>query len=63
MRRILLLTLILTALAAGLSAAQARDKIVTLPGNLVYLRDIDPSIAQDMRYATPDNFTGAALPG
>jgi D-alanyl-D-alanine dipeptidase len=56
MRRILLLMLALTALPA---AAQARE----LPGNLVYLRDIDPSIAQDMRYATPDNFTGAALPG
>lgn len=30
---------------------------------LVYLRDIDPSIAQDMRYAGRDNFTGRALPG
>ncbi len=30
---------------------------------LVYLRDIDPSIAQDMRYATSDNFTGKPLPG
>jgi D-alanyl-D-alanine dipeptidase len=30
---------------------------------LVYLRDIEPSIAQDMRYAGRDNFTGRALPG
>ena len=30
---------------------------------LVYLRDIDPSIAQDMRYAGRDNFTGKSLPG
>ena len=30
---------------------------------LVYLRDIDPGIAQDMRYATSDNFTGKPLPG
>jgi D-alanyl-D-alanine dipeptidase len=59
MRRILLLTLIVTALCSGPSPAPARE----LPGNLVYLRDIDPSIAQDMRYATPDNFTGAPLPG
>jgi D-alanyl-D-alanine dipeptidase len=61
MRRILLLTLILTALSAVTlpAAVQARE----LPGNLVYLRDIDPSIAQDMRYATADNFTGAPLPG
>jgi D-alanyl-D-alanine dipeptidase len=30
---------------------------------LVYLRDIDASIRQDMRYAGNDNFTGAPLPG
>jgi D-alanyl-D-alanine dipeptidase len=34
-----------------------------LPAGFVYLREIDPSIAQDMRYATPDNFTGRPLPG
>lgn len=56
MRTLLTLTL---ATLAGLSTAPARE----LPGNLVYLRDIDPSIAQDMRYATPDNFTGGPLPG
>ncbi|MGE0565012.1 MAG: M15 family metallopeptidase [Pseudolabrys sp.] len=32
-------------------------------GDLVYLRDIDPSIRQDMRYAGYDNFTGRPLPG
>jgi D-alanyl-D-alanine dipeptidase len=30
---------------------------------LVYLRDIDASIRQDMRYAGTDNFTGKPLPG
>lgn len=50
---IILLMLILAAPAA------ARD----LPPGLVYLRDIDPSIAQDMRYATRDNFVGQPLPG
>lgn len=30
---------------------------------LVYLRDIDPSIRQDMRYAGSDNFTGKPLLG
>jgi D-alanyl-D-alanine dipeptidase len=35
----------------------------TLPAPLVYLRDIDPSILQDMRYAGPDNFTGRPVPG
>lgn len=45
---------VMTALAA--SAAQAQSP-------LVYLRDIDLSIRQDMRYAGPDNFTGKSLPG
>jgi zinc D-Ala-D-Ala dipeptidase len=34
-----------------------------LPSGLVYLRDVDPSIAQDMRYASSDNFVGRPLPG
>lgn len=34
-----------------------------LPPGLVYLRDVDPTIAQDIRYATRDNFTGRPLPG
>jgi D-alanyl-D-alanine dipeptidase len=38
----------------------ARDM---LPPGFVYLRDVDSSIAQDMRYATSDNFTGHPLPG
>lgn len=34
-----------------------------LPPGFVYLRDVDPSIAQDMRYASADNFVGRPLPG
>lgn len=34
-----------------------------LPEGLVYLRTVDPSIAQDIRYATAGNFTGAVVPG
>ena len=34
-----------------------------LPAGFVYLRDVEPSIAQDMRYAGSDNFTGQPLPG
>ncbi|HWE21782.1 MAG TPA: M15 family metallopeptidase [Hyphomicrobiaceae bacterium] len=34
-----------------------------LPEPLVYLRDVDPSIVQDMRYAGADNFTGRRVPG
>jgi D-alanyl-D-alanine dipeptidase len=34
-----------------------------MPGDFVYLRDIDPSIQQDMRYAGSNNFTGEKVPG
>jgi len=34
-----------------------------MPKDFVYLRDIDPSIQQDMRYAGSDNFTGKPVPG
>jgi zinc D-Ala-D-Ala dipeptidase len=34
-----------------------------VPSGLIYLRDIDPSIAQDIRYAGSDNFIGRRLPG
>jgi D-alanyl-D-alanine dipeptidase len=34
-----------------------------LPAAFVYLHDVDASIAQDMRYAGHDNFTGHPLPG
>ncbi len=40
------------------------DPECTLPaGTLVDVRSADPSIRVDVRYATPDNFTGAVLPG
>jgi D-alanyl-D-alanine dipeptidase len=34
-----------------------------MPEDFVYLRDIDPTIVQDMRYAGSNNFTGAPVPG
>jgi D-alanyl-D-alanine dipeptidase len=34
-----------------------------LPGGFVYLRDIDPSIIQDIRYATSNNFVGHPMAG
>jgi D-alanyl-D-alanine dipeptidase len=34
-----------------------------LPTGFVRLADVAPQIAQDIRYATPDNFTGAVVPG
>lgn len=41
------------------SAAHAQS----LPGGFVYLRDIDPGIVQDIRYATSNNFVGRPLAG
>jgi len=49
-------------LAALLLAAPAHARDMLPPG-FVYLRDVDSSIVQDMRYATVDNFTGRPLPG
>ncbi len=34
-----------------------------LPGGFVFLRDIDPSIIQDIRYATSNNFMGRPIAG
>jgi zinc D-Ala-D-Ala dipeptidase len=51
------LALLLFFGVAGPACAQA------LPPSFVYLRDVDASIAQDMRYAGEDNFTGRKLPG
>jgi len=46
------------ALAACEAVAQG-----VLPPGFAYLRDVDPTIAQDIRYASPDNFVGHPLPG
>ena len=34
-----------------------------LPPGFIYLRDVDSTIEQDIRYAGPENFVGHALPG
>jgi zinc D-Ala-D-Ala dipeptidase len=46
------------ALTLGQGAAQG-----ALPRDFVYLRDLDPTIAQDIRYAGSDNFVARPLPG
>ena len=52
------LFLLFTLLASASTAlAQA------LPGGFVYLRDIDPTIIQDIRYAGSNNFIGRPLKG
>ncbi len=48
----------LLILSAGQAMAQS-----TLPVDFVHLRAVDPSIAQDIRYAGSDNFTGRPLAG
>jgi len=35
----------------------------TMPDSFVYLRDVDPTIQQDMRYAGSNNFTRRPVPG
>jgi D-alanyl-D-alanine dipeptidase len=47
------------AVAASVSAAAAQS----LPGGFVFLRDIDPGIIQDIRYAGSNNFVGRPLRG
>ena len=47
----------------GARTRRARQPKSGAPSALVYLRDVDPSILQDIRYAGPDNFTGRPVPG
>lgn len=53
-----LIVIVLASLAVA-SAATAQN----LPGGFVFLRDIDPSIIQDIRYAGANNFVGRKLAG
>ena len=48
-------------IGAGLAATPATA--ADIPEDFVYLRDTDPTIQQDMRYAGADNFTGRPVPG
>src|SRR5512141_1212867 len=54
------LQLAAVVLCALTAPAAARD---ALPAGLVFLRDVDATIVQDMRYAGADNFVGRPLPG
>jgi D-alanyl-D-alanine dipeptidase len=49
---------LLIALLSGFPASAEE-----MPEGFVYLRDIDPTILQDMRYAGERNFTGDSVPG
>src|ERR1700730_2343924 len=52
---------IVTALVIAASISQAHAQ--ALPGGFAYLRDIDPTIIQDIRYAGSNNFVGRPLAG
>lgn len=52
----------LIAVASGGPAAQAQSE-PKAPPQFVALRDVDPTIVQEMRYFTPHNFTGAPIDG
>ncbi|MGH6752491.1 MAG: M15 family metallopeptidase, partial [Bradyrhizobium sp.] len=54
--------LAITLTGLGLSGPQTANA-QALPGGFVYLRDIEPGIIQDMRYASSNNFVGKPLRG
>ena len=49
--------------APARSASTGRGECDIPPGTLVNVRSVDRTIRTDVRYATPNNFTGAVLPG
>src|SRR5262245_52467859 len=51
--------LVAILIAVSVSCAHAQS----LPADFVYLRDIDPSVVQDIRYAGANNFVGHPLAG
>ena len=53
----------LAAIVAAVCLASAAAQAPKLPAGFVYLRDIDPTIIQDMRYAGANNFVGRPLKG
>ncbi len=53
--------IVVIPLVAAMSISVARAQ--QLPGGFVFLRDVDPTIIQDIRYASPNNFVGRPLRG
>ena len=54
-----IMRLVLITMTAGLPALAGS----ALPKGFVYLRDIDPTIVQDIRYAGSHNFVGRPIKG
>lgn len=55
--------LLVTLMLATASVVQAEAVPTRLPAGFVRLGEIAPHILEDMRYATPRNFTGNPVPG
>jgi D-alanyl-D-alanine dipeptidase len=63
-KRRLILAIALTALGIfGLALGSEAARAQALPGGFAYLREIDPTILQDIRYAGANNFMGRPLAG
>ena len=52
-----------SSIASEVQISQTTQSPAGLPAGFVYLRDVDASILQDIRYAGSDNFTGTPVPG
>lgn len=52
-----------SSIASEVQISQTAQSPAGLPAGFVYLRDVDASILQDIRYAGADNFTGKPVPG
>ncbi|MFI8933771.1 M15 family metallopeptidase [Streptomyces sp. NPDC053474] len=62
LRRLALAAVALFAVAAASAPAEARTE-PQAPDGFVALRDVDPTIIQEMRYFTPHNFVGRRIDG
>jgi zinc D-Ala-D-Ala dipeptidase len=57
------LILAITLTALGVASGPRMAAAQSLPGGFAYLRDVDPSIIQDIRYAGANNLMGRPLAG
>ena len=55
--------MVLAAICARCLLSSVAAQAQKLPAGFVYLRDVDPTIIQDMRYAGSNNFVGRPLRG
>jgi zinc D-Ala-D-Ala dipeptidase len=58
----LMFSLLVNVFCTG-AAAQVEQADGALPSGLIHLRAVDPTVLQDIRYATANNFTGAPVVG